>query len=203
MVRTAGFLRFWLGAWALGGAGCASTCPAIQEAERQAFLAARPEQAGYLINSGDQVQVEVWQNPQLTRTVTVRPDGKITLPLVNDVPAASMTVPQFQERLTAELKTYIKEPVVSITILQFTSKQIFLQGQVRTPAAYTFRGDMHMLQALALAGGPTAFYEGCAVVVRQKGDQFLRYAVDLDPLLKGRDLTDNIALQPNDVVTVQ
>jgi len=192
-----------LGLLVTGSFGCAGTCPVILEAERQAFLAVKPEQAGYLINPGDQVQIEVWQNPQLTRTVTVRPDGKITLPLVNDVPAASYTVPQFQEKLTAELRTYIKEPVVSITISQFTSKQIFLQGQVRQPAAYTFRGDVFMLQALALAGGPTAFAEGCAVVVRQNGENFLRYAVELESLLAGSELKDNIRLQPNDVVTVQ
>lgn len=182
--------------------GCASVCPTISDAEKQAFRQARPEEGGYVINSGDSLQIEVWENPQLTRTVSVRPDGKITLPLVNDVPAAGNSVPQFQAKLTERLKTYIKDPIVSITVTQFSRKQIYLQGQIRRPSAFPYSGDMFLLQALALAGGTTAFSEGCAVVVRRRGDGFVRYDVPLEPILSGESLKENIALQPNDVVTV-
>lgn len=187
---------------ALSAAGCATTCPEIAAAERQTFLSVKPEEGGYVINAGDQIAIEVYQNPQLTRQVPVRPDGKITLPLVNDVPAAGFTVPQFQEKLTERLKTYLKEPVVSVTVNQFSAKQIYIQGQVRQPAAFTYRGDMFILQAIALAGGPTPFSEGCAVVVRQKADGFVRYSVPLDPLMNGESMKENIQLQPNDVVTI-
>lgn len=126
----------------------------------------------------------------------------ITLPLVNDVPAAGLTVPAFQQRLGERLKAYLKEPIVSVTVSQFSAKQIYIQGQVRQPAAFTYRGEMYILQALALAGGTTAFAQGCAVVVRQKAETFVRYSVDLDPLLTGSSMKENILLQPNDVVTI-
>lgn len=198
-------------AWIVTGAalavgslmGCGAVCPQVPQAEKQTFLSVRPEEGGYTIASDDQLQIEVWQNAQLTRQVRVRPDGKITLPLVNDVVAAGDTVPQFQKRLTDRLKTYIKDPIVSITVTNFSQKQIYIQGQVRTSAAFNYTGDMFLLQALTVAGGATPFAEGCAVVVRRKGDDFVRYDVDLGPLISGQDLKENIRLQPGDVVTVR
>lgn len=184
-------------------AGCATTCPQIPAAERDAFLAVKPEEGGYVINPGDQVSIEVYQNNQLTRSTTVRPDGQITLPLVNDVPAAGLTVTQFQTRLTERLKSFLRDPVVSISITQFSEKRIYLQGEVRQAAAFTYRGDMYLLQAIALSGGMTALAEGCAVIVRQKGAEFLRYSVVLEPLIMGQSMKENIALQPNDVITIQ
>ncbi len=188
--------------WTLLAGACASVCPNIPQSERESFLATRPEQGGYVIHEGDQLQVEIWENEQLTRTVTVRPDGRITLPLVNEVQAANSTVPQFQRRLTQRLRTYIKDPIVSITVLTFSAKQIYIQGQVGAPASFDYSGDMYMLQALALAGGATPFAAGCAMVVRRRGSRFVRYRVPLDPLVNGKDLKENILLQPNDVVTV-
>ena len=194
-----------VGSVALAGilGGCGSVCPQISAGEKRTFLAVRPEEGGYTIQPGDQLQIEVWQNKQLTRTVRVRPDGKITLPLVNEVEASRKTVPQFQKRLTQRLQTYLKDPVVSITVTEFSQKQIFLQGQVRQPAAYNYTGEMYLLQALTLSGGVTPFADGCAVIVRRKGDEFVRYDVELQPILTGRNLRENLALQPGDVVTVQ
>jgi len=195
-------MRRFGGVVVLAALGCGSVCPAIPESEKSTFLSVKPEEGGYVINGGDQLQIEVWQNQQLTRQVTVRPDGKITLPLVNDVPAAGDTIPQFQKRLTGALKTYIKDPIVSITVTQFSNKQIYMLGQVRTSGAFQYAGEMYLLQALTLAGGSTPFADGCAVVVRRKGDQFVRFNVELDPIVMGEDLAQNIPLQPNDVVTV-
>jgi polysaccharide biosynthesis/export protein len=193
-----------------GGVGCASACPAIAQEEKNSFLTVKPEEGGYVIGSGDQLQIEVWQNTpgrslnaEMTRVVTVRPDGKITLPLVNEVQAEGDTVPQFQTRLTDKVKTFIKEPSVSVTVNTFSQKKIFIQGQVRNSAAFNYAGDLYLLQAITLAGGVTPFSEGCAVVVRRKGNGFLRYDVKLGPLMSGESLKENIALQPNDVLTVR
>lgn len=183
--------------------GCAATCPNIPAAEREAFLAVKPEEGGYVINPGDQIAIEVYQNNQMTRVLAVRPDGMITLPLVNDVPAAGLTVAQFQTRLTEKLKGFLRDPVVSIAVTQFSEKRLYLQGEVRQAAAFSYRGDMYLLQAIALSGGMTALAEGCAVIVRQKGSEFLRYAILLQPLIAGEDMKENIALQPNDVITIQ
>lgn len=182
--------------------GCATPCPAIPGPEREAFLAVKPEE-GYILNPGDQISIEVYQNAQMTRSVTIRPDGQVTLPLVNDVAAAGLSVAQFQARLTERLKSFLREPVVSISVTSFSEKRIYLQGEVRQAAAFTYRGDMYLLQAVALSGGMTALAEGCAVIVRQKGTEFLRYSVMLEPLIKGEDMKQNIALQPNDVITIQ
>lgn len=183
-------------------ASCARVCPSISRDEKVAFLSVKPEEGGYVIQPGDALQVEVWKNDQLTRTVSVRPDGRITLPLVNDVPAAGNTVPQFQKRLTERLRSYLKDPIISITLTQFSTKQLYVQGQVNTPAAYVYSGEMSVLQAMALAGGVSPLASGCAVVVRRKGAEFVRYDVSLDPLLTGANLAENITLHPNDVVTV-
>lgn len=184
------------------GTACATTCPVIPAAEKQIFLSVKPEEGGYVVSSGDQLEIEVWQQAQLSRQVTVRPDGRITLPLVNEVTAAGLTVPQFQSQLTERLKEFVKEPIVSITVRSFTQKRFYVAGQVRTPSAYGYQGDMHLLQALALAGGLTPFSEMCAVVVRRKGDAFVRYDVALEPLVNGDDMKENIAILPNDVLTV-
>lgn len=188
---------------ALAGSACASVCPAITKAEQQTFLAVTPEEGGYVIGPGDALAIEVWQNQQLTRLVRVRPDGKITLPLVNDVPAAGDTVPKFQAKLTERLKTFLKEPIVSITVTGFSTKRIYMQGALQNPAAFDYRGDMSLLQAIAQAGGPTPFAEGAAIIVRRKGEQHLRYCVPTEPLMTGMSMKNNIKLQPNDVVTVK
>lgn len=187
----------------VAGFGCGSVCPVIPQAEKQTFLSVRPEEGGYVIGANDELQIEVWQNTQLTRRVRVRPDGRITLPLVNDIQAAGDTVPQFQKRLTESLKQYIKDPIVSITVAGFSQKQIFIQGQVRNSAAYGYTGDMHLLQALTIAGGTSPFSEGCAIIVRRKGEEFVRYDVELMPIISGENLKENISLQPNDVITVK
>lgn len=185
-----------------GLVGCAASCPVIPGPEREAFLAVKPEE-GYVLNPGDQISIEVYQNAQMTRSVTIRPDGQVTLPLVNDVAAAGLSVAQFQARLTERLKSFLRDPVVSISVTSFSEKRIYLQGEVRQAAAFTYRGDMYLLQAVALSGGMTALAEGCAVIVRQKGTEFLRYAVMLEPLITGEDMKQNIALQPNDVITIR
>jgi polysaccharide export outer membrane protein len=189
---------------ALLSSACASLCPVVPAAERTAFLDLKGEGASYVVSPGDQIQVEVWQNTQLTRQVTVRPDGMISLPLVNDVPAAGQTVAEFQDKLTERLKQYLRDPVVSVNVSAFTTtaKQIYIQGQVRTPAAFGYRPDMTVLQALALSGGANAFAEGCAVIVRQRGGQFYRYTIELEPMIRGDSLKENIVLLPNDVLTV-
>ncbi|MBK8012334.1 MAG: polysaccharide biosynthesis/export family protein [Deltaproteobacteria bacterium] len=182
---------------------CSHVCLEVPQSERGEFLAARPEEGGYVIGVGDEFQVEVWENAQLTRTVRVRPDGKVTFPLVSEIDAAGLTVPALQERMTKALKSFLKDPVVSITVTGFSTKQIFIQGAVGNPAAYNYTGDMYLLQALTLAGGPTPFADGCAVVVRRKGEAFLRYSLALEPLLSSQNLSENIRLQPGDVVTVR
>jgi len=183
--------------------GCATLCPPISPAERKMFLGVKPEEGGYIINAGDGLQIEVWQNEQLTRAVNVRPDGRISLPLVNDVTAAGQTVPQFQAMLMKRLKTYLKDPIVSVTVTTFSQKQFYMQGAVSNAAAYEYQGDMYLLQALSMAGGANPFAEGAAVIVRRKSRQFLRYCVELEPLLSGASMKENISLLPNDVVTVK
>ena len=187
----------------LNSVGCAHLCPPISPAESQTFLGVKPEEGGYIINAGDGLQIEVWQNEQLTRAVNVRPDGKISQPLLNDVSASGQTVPQFQAMLTKRLRTYLKDPIVSVTVTSFSQKQFYMQGAVANAAAFAYRGDMYLLQALAMAGGTSPFAEGAAVIVRRKGEQFLRYCVELEPLLTGASLKQNISLLPNDVVTVK
>ena len=140
---------------ASGLVGCAASCPVIPGPEREAFLAVKPEE-GYVLNPGDQISIEVYQNAQMTRSVTIRPDGQVTLPLVNDVAAAGLSVAQFQARLTERLKSFLRDPVVSISVTSFSEKRIYLQGEVRQAARlYVPRGHVP-----APGGGAVGRYDG-------------------------------------------
>src|SRR6266702_7215619 len=112
----------------------------------------------YIIGAEDSVEVQVWKNPDLSRTVTVRPDGKISLPLIGDMPAAGQTATQLTEAETEKLKTYYTEPAqVTVIVSQINSYAIYILGEVKTQGKQVVRSGTTFLQAISLAGGFTPF----------------------------------------------
>src|SRR5215468_9139902 len=125
----------------------------------------------YVIGPEDSVEVQVWKNPDLSRTVTVRPDGKISLPLIGDVLAAGQTATQLTEAVTEKLKTYYKEPAqVTIIVTQVNSYAIYVLGEVKTQGKQVVRSGTTFLQAISLAGGFTPFASKNKITLRRKSD---------------------------------
>jgi len=115
------------------------------------------EKKSYRIGPEDVIRVSVWEYPELTMDVTVKPDGKISLPLINEIHAADLTPIELSDVIAQDLKKYMKDPNVTVIVTQANSRKIYLIGNVLRPGAYPLRQDMTVLQALSLAGGFTTF----------------------------------------------
>ena len=165
---------------------------------------ARAQQvADYMLNPGDELEVAVWKEPDLTKKVIVRPDGKISFPLTGDVLAIGHTVGQVQSELANKLKTYIPEPVVTVSVTGIEGNKVFVIGQVNKPGAYTMNPRYTVLQALSLAGGMTPFAAlNDIIVLRKSGTQQRAMPFRYGDVSKGRGIEQNVLLEAGDVVVV-
>lgn len=158
----------------------------------------------YSVGAGDVLEVRVWHNDQLSRRVTVRPDGFITLPLVGDVPATGKTVEEIASDVATRGATYYTEPlVVSVEVAELHSYRIYVLGEVLRPGEYTPTGQVTVLQALALAGGFTRFAAPEDIVIVRKdthGERRIPFAYSL--VVHEGDLKENLPLLTNDTVIV-
>jgi polysaccharide biosynthesis/export protein len=164
------------------------------------------EEAGYLIGPGDKLSVFVWQNPDLSVSVPVRPDGRISLPLLQDVEAAQKTPTQLAEEVRRGLSAYLREPHVTVIVTDFIgpySQQVRVIGEAAEPKAIPYRTDMSVLDVMIAVGGLTQFAAGNrAVIVRKAPDQKEQLAVRLDDLLKDGDMSANVPIMPGDVLVI-
>ena len=158
----------------------------------------------YAIGIGDVVEISVWKNPELTTTVPVRPDGRISVPLLGDLQAAGMTPLALRQTLTERYKEFVTAPGVSVVIKEINSRKVFVTGEVATPGAYDLPPRAKLMQILAMAGGLTPYAKGRVVVLRDRdGDgKDRRYEVQLDTIISGRKPGDNLVLQPGDTLVV-
>jgi polysaccharide export outer membrane protein len=169
-------------------------------------LLAEEEKVGeqeYLIGPEDVVEVMVWKNPDLSREVTVRPDGKLSLPLIGDVQAAGITVPQLTEQIAEKLKGYYKEPPqVSVIVRQVNSYAVYVLGAVRNPGRYVVKSGTTFLQAIALAQGFTEFAATKKIILRRRvaGGEEAAMPVRYQDVVAGKQ--QNIVLKPGDTIIV-
>jgi polysaccharide export outer membrane protein len=157
----------------------------------------------YRLGPEDVVEVLVWKNPDLTREVTVRPDGKISLPLIGDIEAAGHTIPQLKEQISEKLKPYYRDvPQVSVIIRQVNSYVIYMLGQVRGPGKYVVTAGTTFLQAIALAQGFTDFASTNKIIVRRKMADGEEAALTMryQDVVLGKQ--KNIILKPGDTIIV-
>ena len=162
-----------------------------------------PPSQDYIIGSEDAVEVQVWKNPDLSRTVTVRPDGKISLPLIGDVQAAGQTAAQLADAVTEKLKTYYKEPAqVTVIVTQVNSYAIYLLGEVRGQGKHVVKSGTTFLQAISLAGGFTPFASTNKITLRRRGPEGKESAILIryKDVLAGRQA--NLILKPGDTIIV-
>jgi polysaccharide export outer membrane protein len=164
------------------------------------------EQSEYKIGPGDTLQVFVWNQPELTVTVPVRPDGMISTPLISGVPAAGKTAPELAKDLEKALSEYVRNPTVSVMVTSFTGTyedQIRVVGQAAKPQALSYRANMTLLDVMIAVGGLAPFAAGNrAVLVRQEGDKQVRIPVRIQDLIDDGDISANVAMRPGDVLII-
>lgn len=171
----------------------------------QAPAAGASVSADYLIGPGDTLQVFVWRNPELTVTVPVRPDGKISTPLVEDMVAVGKTPSALARDVETVLAEYVKSPQVNVIVTQPASafSQVKIMGQVKNPQALPYREGMTVLDAVLASGGLQQFAApNRAKVVRMVDGKSKEIKIKLGKLLDGGDLSQNIPLKPGDVLVV-
>jgi polysaccharide export outer membrane protein len=153
--------------------------------------------ADYRLVPGDKLRVEVYKDPQLSQSLQVRPDGKITLPLANDIVAAGRTPTELRDAITASLKTYITNPTVTVIVVETVPPVVYVMGEVNTPGPQPITGELSVLQALAMAGGFKDFANRKNIVIR-RGAQTIKF--NYNEAIKGR--TQAVMLRPGDTIVV-
>lgn len=157
----------------------------------------------YVIGAQDVLDISVWKEPEITRTVPVRPDGKISLPLLNDVQAAGLTPLQLTAQITESLKKYVTNPQVTVIVSQINSQRVYILGEVTRPGAYPLLPGMTVLQALSSAGGFTIFAKMSKIyVLRQENGKQEKYPFNYKEVLAGKHADENIVLKAGDTIVV-
>jgi polysaccharide export outer membrane protein len=161
------------------------------------------DQAGYLINAGDRLEVSVWKEPELQREVLVGPDGAFSFPLAGNIVAKGRTATEVREELESRLARYIPDLVTTVTVLDVSGNSIFVIGQVNNPGAFIMNPVLDVMQALSMAGGTTPFasLKNIRILRREEGVQ-TAHRFDYTNVADGRSLEQNILLRSGDVVIV-
>jgi len=179
--------------------GCASPYPPAPVA---------PDGGGkvdYIIGPGDTVNINVWRNPELSMSVPVRPDGRITTPLVEDIPATGQTPTQLARTIEKALAKYIQDPVVTVIVTGFNGpleRQIRVVGQAAKPQALAYREKMTLLDIMIAVGGITEFADGNKATILRGGDKPQQFTVRLRDLVKLGDVSANVEMRPGDVLII-
>jgi polysaccharide export outer membrane protein len=160
----------------------------------------------YLIGPGDNLQISVWHNPELSTSVPVRPDGRISTPLVTDVVAAGRTPEELGHDIEARLKKYVSDPLVTVIVSSFVgpySQQVRIVGEATQPKSLPYLAHMSVLDAMIAVGGLTPYASGNrAKLVRKINGKETETTLRLSDLLKSGDLSANTELQPGDIIII-
>jgi polysaccharide export outer membrane protein len=160
----------------------------------------------YLVGPGDSVSIMVWRNPEVSMSVPVRPDGKITTPLVEDLPASGKSASQLARDIEKALAKYIQDPIVTVIVTNFVgpySEQIRVIGEAAKPQALPYRENMTVMDVMIAVGGITDFADGNrASVIRSVDGNQQQFGVRLEDLLRDGDISANVVMRPGDVVVI-
>lgn len=152
----------------------------------------------YLIGPQDVLNVQVWKEKELSGTVPVRPDGKISLPLLDDVQAAGLTAMQLSTNIAGKLKKYVEDPKVTVVVEQVNSRQVYVLGEVNRPGVFSLHPQMTVLQAIAKAGGLTPYAHKKKIQIKRADQAPQRF--NYDQAIKGKSA--DVDLQPGDTIIV-
>ena len=192
------YFVFVISALILGG--CAARYPEIPA---NALSAPTHE---YLLGPGDMVNIQVWRNPEISMSVPIRPDGEITTPLVEDLPASGKTSSQLARDIEKALSKYIQDPIVTVIVTGFVgpySEQIRVIGQAAKPQALPYRDNMTLLDVLIAVGGLTDFADGnAASIIRTVDGKQQQFNVRLKELITRGNISANVPMRPGDVLII-
>ena len=178
----------------------------VTSAEARAAAAPSPAAHNdtFIIGKDDVLAINVWKEPDISRSIPVRSDGKISLPLVGEIQAAGETPLKLEQNIAARLKNYIEEPEVTVIVQQINSEKFNILGMVSKPGTYPLVGSATVLDAIALAGGFRDFAKQKSIyILRQNPDGTqTRLPFNYKEVVKGRNTTQNVLLQPRDTVIV-
>ena len=181
----------------------AQEAPAQKPDASPKTTAATPLDADYKIGPQDILRIDVWKEPDISRTIPVRPDGKISLPLLNDVQAAGLTPMQLAASLREGLSKYLNNPQVTVTVSEINSRRVYITGEVSRSAAIPLLPNMTALQALSSAGGFTQFAKLKDIyILRTEDGKQVKHPFNYKEVVKGKLPEQNILLQPGDVIVV-
>jgi len=160
--------------------------------------------SSYIVGEADVLRINVWKQPEISQlSVVVRPDGMVSVPLVGEVKVSGMTPVQIEATLVSELKQYVNEPRVTVTVAEVGSKTVYVTGEVTHPGAYPLVGPVDVLQVIAKAGGVTPFAHRRSVfVLRQINGKKQKLPVNYSRIFHGKSPEQNINLEPGDTVVV-
>jgi polysaccharide export outer membrane protein len=193
-------------AMALGLAAAIAGCSGSHDKLPPASLASDEPGPEYVVGPLDNLQVFVWRNPEVTLPVPVRPDGRISMPLIEDLQAAGKTPTQLARDIERRLAKFIKDPVVTVMVTTFNgphSRQIRVVGEAARPQAIAYRDNMTLLDVMVAVGGVTEFAAGNrATVIRVVNNQQKQFNVRIADLIKEGDVSANVRMLPGDVIII-
>jgi polysaccharide export outer membrane protein len=196
---------FWIFATAIL-AGCASPPEMATQPDQATKTVPGPDSPLYVIGPGDTLNVFVWGDTELSTLVVVRPDGMITTPLVEDLPASGKTPTELARTLEAKLSKFVKSPKVTVSVSEFVGRyteQVRVVGQASQPQSINYRDGMTLLDVIIAVGGLTDFAAGNkAKVVRKVNGKTTEYRVRLDDLIRDGDISANVKMMPGDVLII-
>ena len=196
------FLSRWIGIVFLLGviAACASS-----SAYPPAPLAAATSGYNYVVGPGDTLSISVWRNPELSLTVPVRPDGKLSTPLVDELVAQGKTTVEIARDIEKALSKLVRDPVVTVIVTNFVgpySEQIRVVGEATRPQALPYKQKMTVLDVMIAVGGLTDFADGNSASITRTSEGDKRYSVRLKDLLQRGDTSANVEMKPGDILTI-
>ena len=159
----------------------------------------------YIIGAGDNLNIVVWRNPDLSMSVPVRPDGKMSAPLVEELQAQGKTPVELARDVEKRLSTYVRDPVVTVLVSGFVgpySEQIRVVGEAARPQFLPFKQKMTLLDLMIAVGGLTDFADGNRAIIQRASDGNKQYSVRLKDLLKRGDLSANVEMRPGDILII-
>ena len=176
---------------------------AITSAANELAKKVTTQDPNYVIGSQDMLDISVWREPDFSRTVPVRPDGKISLPLLNDMQAAGLTPSQLAAELTKTLSKFVTNPQVTIIVTQINSQRFYVLGEAARPGAYTLIPEMTILQALSNAGGFTPYANSKKIyLLREENGRQQKLLFNYKDVIGGKRTEQNIVLQNGDTIVV-
>jgi polysaccharide export outer membrane protein len=197
--------RVWLLSVLMSGLAAAGMLGCTAGRYPPAPASAASPDYNYVIGPGDTVNIIVWRNPELSMSVPVRPDGKITAPLIEDLPALGKDSTTLARDMEQALSKYIRDPVVTVIVTSFVgpyNQQIRIVGEATRPQVLAYRQNMTLLDVMIAAGGITDFADGNAARILRTSEGNKQYAIRIKDLIRRGDVSANVEMKPGDVVII-